>query len=70
MFILERRDSLVLQGELQLQGPIGHPASALEGSDNLVEPFVKLYYRFSCNTVSNALASWRSAVSKPSVNQL
>jgi hypothetical protein len=44
-------------------------AEMLEYGDSLVEELLEGHERFSPSAASKALASWRSAVSKPSVNQ-
>jgi hypothetical protein len=42
---------------------------SVEEIDNVVERLVNIHHGFSRNAASSTLASCRSAVSKPSVNQ-
>src|SRR5262245_28817290 len=68
-FFLEDIEVLVIQIEAHLQGAIGHPSLAFEEVDDLGEHFIEGHKRPSVDSSSRALASFRSAVSKPSVNQ-
>jgi hypothetical protein len=61
---------VVVEVKLTLQSPIGHTSSTSEDIYNLVEYFVEVHYRPFSNSSNNAFASFKSAVSKPSVNQL
>src|SRR5262249_20140994 len=69
-FFLQRFKSLVIQVELGFERSIGRPPSLLEEGDHPVEDIIEVHYRPSSNSSNNALASLRSAVSNPSVNQL
>src|SRR5262249_46527097 len=69
-FVLQGFHALIAQVKLHLEGSIGHPSSLLEKVDHIVEYRVKVHYRPSSNSSNKALASFKSAVSKPSVNQL
>src|SRR6266702_3612262 len=60
----------VIEGKLALQGSVRRPSSLLKEGDNLVEDVVEVHYRPSSNSSIKAFASCRSAVSKPSVNQV
>ena len=60
----------VIKTELALQSAIGDPPTLLEKRNDLVEYLVELHQWPSPNSANNALASLRSGVSKPSVNQL
>src|SRR4029450_3909994 len=68
-FFLEHIEVLVIQIEAHLQCSIGHPSLAFEEGDDLFEDVVKRHDRHSSNASNNALASFKSAVSNPSVNQ-
>src|SRR6266446_4515201 len=59
----------VIEGKLALQGAVRRPSSLLEEGNHLVEYVVEIHYRPSSSSCNNALASLRSAVSNPSVNQ-
>jgi hypothetical protein len=67
-FVLQGFNALIAQVKLHLEGSIGHPSSLLQEVDNLVAYIVEIHYRLSSNASSKALASFKSAVSKPSVN--
>src|SRR5215510_6750523 len=69
-FFFEILNVVVVEVKLTLQSPIRHTSSTAEEVYNLVEDVVEIHYRPSSNASSKALASFRSAVSKPSVNQL
>src|SRR5262249_44875748 len=60
----------IIQIKLPLQCPIGDPLVLLEPVDDLGKDLLKCHDCPSVNSSSRALASLRSAVSKPSVNQL
>src|SRR5262249_27598691 len=59
----------IIQVKASLEGTIGHPSLAFEERDNLFQDVVKRHDRSSANASNNALASCKSAVSNPSVNQ-
>src|SRR6266567_810591 len=59
----------VIEGKLALQGAVRRPSSLLEEVNHLVEYRVEVHYRPSSSSSNNALASCKSAVSNPSVNQ-
>src|SRR5262249_54045607 len=63
-------NAIIAQVKLHLEGSIGHPPSLFQEVDNLVEDGIEIHYRPSSSSCNNAFASMRSAVSKPSVNQL
>src|SRR5215471_11827039 len=65
-FFLQRFKSLVIQVELGFERSIGRPPSLLEEGDHPVEDVIEVHYRPSSSSFNNALASLRSAVSKPS----
>src|SRR5262245_6824993 len=66
---LERLKLFLVQRELQLQCSIGEPPPLLQEGCNLVDDGVQVHQCCPPNSSSNALASCRSLVSKPSVNQ-
>src|SRR5215510_7377155 len=68
-FVLQGFNAIIAQGKLHLEGSIGHPSSLLQKVDNLVAYFIEVHYRPSSNSSNNAFASFKSAVSNPSVNQ-
>src|SRR5262249_33711893 len=55
--------------ELELESPVRGFPSLLEQGNHLVEYGVEVHYRPSSSSSNNAFASFKSAVSKPSVNQ-
>src|SRR5437764_944894 len=59
----------VIEGKLAFQGSVRRPSSLLEQGNHLVEYVVEIHYRPSSSSCNNALASFKSAVSNPSVNQ-
>src|SRR5215813_3171127 len=68
-FLLEQVKAVIVQLELDFECTIGQPSMALEQCNHLFEHLVEGHPRFSDNSSNNALASLRSAVSNPSVNQ-
>ena len=68
-FLLEQGQAVLVQRELHLEGTIGHPPMPLEQHEDLVEHLIERHDGPSSSSASSALASCRSAVSKPSVNQ-
>src|SRR5437660_10935909 len=68
-FVLKCFNAIIAQVKLHLKGAIGHPSSLLQEVDDLVEYVVEIHYRPSSNSSNNTFASFRSAVSNPSVNQ-
>jgi hypothetical protein len=57
-FVLERLDGLIVQLELQLQGPIGHTATLLQKGEDLRDHGIKVHYRPStCASVASAPGS-------------
>src|SRR5215813_15147508 len=69
-FFFEILHVVVVEVKLTLQSPIGHTSSTAEDVYDLVEYVVEVHYRPSSNSSNNAFASFKSAVSNPSVNQL
>ena len=69
-FFLQCFQRVIVQVELGFERSIGRPSSLLEEVNHLVEYGVKIHYRLFSNAFSKAFASLKSAVSKPSVNQL
>src|SRR5215470_1645945 len=69
-FVFEVFQVRVIQVKLPLQCPIGDPLVLLEPVDDVGEDLLKCHDCPSVNASNNALASCKSAVSKPSVNQL
>ena len=69
-FILQDVEGGVIQVELELESPVRGFPSLLEQGNHAVEYRVEVHYRPSSSSCNNALASLRSAVSNPSVNQL
>src|SRR5262247_3018202 len=67
-FFFEILNVVVVEVKLTLQSPIRHTSSTAEEVYNLVEYVVEVHYRPSSNSSSKAFASFRSAVSNPSVN--
>src|SRR5262245_13859786 len=59
----------IIQVKLPLQCPIGDPLVLLEPVDDVCEDILKCHDCPSVNVSSKALASCKSAVSNPSVNQ-
>src|SRR5262249_37417902 len=68
--VLQVLQCLVIESKLTFQQAIGQPFPLSEQHDNLVEDVVQAHSRLLCSAWSSAFASIRSAVSKPSVNQL
>jgi hypothetical protein len=46
-FVLEDRQLVVVEVELELQGIIGHPASPLQEDRDLVEDVIKIHHASS-----------------------
>src|SRR5262245_27140475 len=67
-FFFEILNVVVVEVKLTLQSPIRHTSSTAEEVYNLVEYFVEVHYRPSSSSFNNVFASFRSAVSNPSVN--
>src|SRR5262249_21542046 len=67
-FLFEVCQRLVLQAELTLERAVGHPPFAAQQCTGLFDNFRELHTP-SANLSSSALASCKSFVSKPSVNQ-
>jgi hypothetical protein len=57
-FVLEHRQLLVVQAELELQGVIGHPASLLEEGHDVVECGIKIHHDSSTGSVTPLRFSW------------
>src|SRR5262249_49734986 len=68
-FGFEGFEILVIEAEPYLEGRIRHTSLAFEERNNLFQDVVKRHDRSSANSSNNAFASFKSAVSKPSVNQ-
>ena len=68
-FFFEDVQVLVIQIEAHLEGAIGYASLAFEEVNDLGEHFIE-GHEHSSNAFKRALASLRSNVSKPSVNQL
>src|SRR5262245_60302987 len=60
----------IIQIKASLEGTVGYPSLAFEERDHLFQDVVKRHDRSSANASKSAFASFRSVVSKPSVNQL
>src|SRR5262249_52706411 len=68
-FRFEILQEIVLERELPLEGAIGHASPLAQQGHDLIEHFIQVHHTPSANSSSNAWASCRSLVSKPSVNQ-
>src|SRR5262249_4567250 len=68
--VLQVCQCLVVESDLPFQKAVGQPFPLSEQIDNLVEDVVQAHSRLLSSSSSSAFASIRSAVSKPSVNQL
>src|SRR5215510_424326 len=62
-------ERLIIQLKLAFEGTVGQSSSPLEHRNGLIEEVVKGHGEPSDNSSNRALASLRSAVSNPSVNQ-
>src|SRR5262249_15275963 len=68
--VLQVFQRLVIESELTFHKAIGQPFPLSEQRDNLVDDVIQAHSRLLSSSWSSAFASIRSAVSKPSVNQL
>src|SRR5262245_57673095 len=69
-FFFQVLDKVIVYIKLSFQGTVGHTPLALEQCEDLSNHLVEVHHRPSDSSFRRALASFRSAVSKPSVNQL
>src|SRR4029450_4542260 len=67
-FFFEVFDVVVINRKASFERTVRHPSLAFEERDNLFQDVVKRHVAHP-NASNNALASCKSAVSKPSVNQ-
>src|SRR4030095_13875805 len=67
-FILQDVQGGVIEFELKFESPVRCCPSLLEKGNHLVEYRVEVHYRPSSSACNKALASFKSAVSNPSVN--
>src|SRR5262249_23039763 len=65
----ERGELFLIQVELQLKRAIGQPSTLLEEGRDAVNHLIEVHQGSSSRCSSNALASCKSLVSNPSVNQ-
>ena len=68
-FFLEVVEVIVIEVKLPFERPIGYALSGLEQLNDLVNNLIE-FHTPSDSVSSRAFASFKSAVSKPSVNQL
>ena len=68
-FLLEQVKAVIIQRELDFEGSIGYTSMPLEECEYSCKYLIEVHHRPSDNASNSALASLRSAVSKPSVNQ-
>src|SRR5262249_6374300 len=61
--------TIVIELELIFERLIREPATLLQQRSDLVDDLIQVHHCLSASSSSNALASCRSLVSKPSVNQ-
>src|SRR5215467_9298874 len=69
-FLLEQVKAVIIQRELDFEGSIGYTPMPLEECEYPFEYLIEVHHRPSDNSSNRALASIKSAVSNPSVNQL
>src|SRR5262249_13866007 len=69
-FLFEQVKAVIIQRELDFEGSIGYTPMPLEEFEYPFEYLIEVHHRPSDHASNRALASLRSAVSKPSVNQL
>src|SRR5215471_8880604 len=69
-FDLHILDIIIIEVKTPFECTVRHTPLAFQQGDNLCKDVVKRHNRSSSNTSNNAFASFKSAVSKPSVNQL
>ena len=68
-FLLKQVKAVIIQLELDFEGSIGYTPMPLEEVEYAFEYLIEVHHRPSDNASNRALASIKSAVSKPSVNQ-
>src|SRR5262249_50494291 len=66
----ERGQLFLVELELELQRAVGQPAPLLEEGRDAVNHLIEVHQGSSSSCSNNALASCKSLVSNPSVNQL
>src|SRR5215470_4997613 len=68
-FLLEQVKAVIIQLELHFEGSIGYTPMPLEEFEYPFEYLIEVHHRPSDTSFNRALASIKSAVSNPSLNQ-